>query len=103
MLEIVKHIQTYWSDNSVSCTVYYRYEELAGITEWLTENYQNCVKSCSFMLYSEHGFAQAPLEELTEEQYLELTAPLTALTAATDSGGELMDDLECSSGGCPIR
>jgi hypothetical protein len=47
-LEIVKRLQTEWSDNAVSCTVYYRPHELDSIKEWLAENYTNSVKSVSF-------------------------------------------------------
>src|SRR5690606_12611541 len=55
-LEWVKRLQTDWSDNSVSCTVYYRPEELEDIKKYLAKNYNKNFKSLSFLLHSGHGF-----------------------------------------------
>lgn len=101
-LETVKWLQEVWSDNSVSCTVYYRKEELPEIRKYLKKNYKNNHKSLSFLLHNEHGFKQAPLEEITKEQYEELVAKTRLITAISslDIG---LDDNECASGACPIR
>ena len=100
-LEAVKWLQTVWSDNSVSCTVYYRKEELPEIKEYLKKNYKNSHKSLSFLLHSEHGFAQAPYEEITKEQY----AVYVARTKLIDYVEEAMIGLDddCATGACPIR
>lgn len=101
-LETVRWLQEVWSDNSVSCTVYYRKEELPEIRKYLKKNYKNGHKSLSFLLHSEHGFKQAPLEEITKEQYDALVASTKPITGidASDLG---LDDSECASGACPIR
>ena len=101
-LETVKWLQEVWSDNSVSCTVYYRKEELPEIRKYLKKNYKNNHKSLSFLLHNEHGFKQAPLEEITKEQYDDLVAKTRLITAISslDIG---LDDNECASGACPIR
>ena len=101
-LETVKWLQEVWSDNSVSCTVYYRPEELPEIKKYLKKNYRNNHKSLSFLLHSEHGFKQAPLEEITEEQYNEMVAS-TRIISAIDEANIGLDDAECSTGACPIR
>lgn len=101
-LETVKWLQEVWSDNSVSCTVYYRPEELPEIKKYLKKNYKTNHKSLSFLLHSEHGFKQAPLEEITEEQYNELVANTRTITAI-DEANIGLDDAECSTGACPIR
>lgn len=101
-LETVKWLQEEWSDNSVSCTVYYRKEELPEIRKYLKKNYKNNHKSLSFLLHNEHGFKQAPLEEITKEQYDELVAN-TRLITTIDSLDIGLDDSECASGACPIR
>lgn len=101
-LETVKWLQENWSDNSVSCTVYYRKEELPEIRKYLKKNYKNNHKSLSFLLHNEHGFKQAPLEEITKEQYDELVAK-TSLITSIDSLDIGLDDSECASGACPIR
>lgn len=100
-LEYVKELQTNWSDNSVSCTVYYRKEELPEIKKWLTENYENSVKTVSFLLHSDHGFKQAPIEEITKEQYEALMSKVTPL-GEFSTAHTVDKDLECAGGSCPI-
>lgn len=101
-LQEVKKLQKDWSDNSVSCTVYYRKEELPEIREYLAENYKDNHKSLSFLLHNEHGFDQAPLEEITKEQYDSLVANTRIITSIK---GDLEFDgaEECASGVCPIK
>ncbi len=101
-LEMVKWLQTVWSDNSVSCTIYYKKEELPEIRKYLKKNYKTNHKSLSFLLHSEHGFKQAPLEEITEEAYNALVAS-TQLITAIGEGNIGLDDAECATGACPIR
>lgn len=100
-LETVKWLQEVWSDNSVSCTVYYRKEELPEIKKYLAKNYKNNHKSLSFLLHSDHGFKQAPYEEITKEEYDALVAKTTLITSISDAmfdGGD-----ECASGACPVK
>lgn len=100
-LEWVRKLQTEWSDNSVSCTVYYRKEELPVIREYLERNYNKNFKSLSFLLHSEHGFVQAPFEEITKEQYEKMVKNTRIIESI---GYEIdMDDDECATGACPIR
>lgn len=101
-LETIKRLQTEWSDNSVSCTVYYKREELPAIREYLANNYNKSIKTVSFLLHNEHGFDQAPLEEITEEQYNEMVANTKTITSF-DAFIDFDDSLECESGACPIR
>ena len=100
-LEVVKWLQAEWSDNSVSCTVYYRKEELPEIKKYLAKNYKNNHKSLSFLLHNEHGFKQAPLEEITKKTYDALVVSTRLITKVEDASFE--GDLECSSGHCPIK
>jgi ribonucleotide reductase alpha subunit len=101
-MEYVKRLQTEWSDNAVSCTVYYKIEELPEIKKWLKKNYNKSVKTMSFLLHQDHGFAQAPYEEITKEQYEEYHARVKPITS-----GNVVDDgiesMECASGICPIK
>ena len=100
-LKVVRDIQKDWSDNSVSCTVYYRKEELPEIKKYLAKHYTNNHKSLSFLLHSDHGFRQAPYEEITKEQYDDMVAR-TTLISTIDNGDIGLDD-ECATGVCPIR
>lgn len=101
-LNYVKRLQTEWSDNSVSCTVYYRKEELPNIKEWLRENYDDGVKTISFLLHSEHGFVQSPYEPITKEQYEELKKKVKPITSVEVSENEMELD-SCESGMCPVK
>ena len=106
-MEFVKRLQTEWSDNSVSVTVYYRKEELPEIKEWLRKNYNDSVKTISFLLHSDHGFLQAPLEEITKERYEEMvrnTRPIVSTEGICfTSEDEKNIGEECVSGACPMR
>lgn len=102
-LNIVKELQKNWSDNAVSVTVYYKLDELPSIQEWLNKNYNENIKSLSFLLHSEHGFVQAPLEEITEEQYLSYKQRTIPIHSIDIKETDLLDSLECSSGVCPIK
>lgn len=100
-LEWVKKLQTDWSDNSVSCTVYYKLEELPQIREYLRQNYSYSFKSLSFLLHKDHGFKQAPLEEIDEATYNALVAQVKLITSVSDA--EFESDDECAAGACPVR
>jgi hypothetical protein len=101
-LEYVKRLQTEWSDNSVSCTVYYRMEELEDIKKYLKKNYNSSFKSLSFLLHSDHGFLQAPYEEISEELYNEMVTFTTVITGVSGDVDFDSSD-ECVSGACPIK
>lgn len=103
-LEMIKYLQTNWSDNSVSCTVYYRLEELEDIKKWLNDNFRNNVKTCSFLLHNDHGFKQAPFEEITKEKYEELIKKVIPITSGNIDIEESVDySAECANGVCPIK
>lgn len=102
-MNFVKELQTKWSDNAVSCTVYYKKEELSAIKEWLKNNYNNNVKTVSFLLHNDHGFDQAPYEEITKEKYEELVAKTKPITAVEVKESDLLDSAECLTGACPVK
>jgi hypothetical protein len=101
-LELVKLLQTKWSDNSISVTVYFKKEELPEIKKWLKDNYKDGIKSVSFLLHKEHGFKQSPYEEITEEKYKELMNNIKPIQSIM-IGNEHIDFEECSKGSCPIK
>ena len=100
-LELLKTMQKVWSDNAVSVTVYYKKEEIAEIKKWLKENYKDSVKSVSFLLHNEHGFTQAPYEEITEEKYHQISSKIKPLSHVNAEGA--LDMQECETGACPIK
>ena len=103
-LNVIKDLQTNWSDNSVSVTIYYRLHELEEIKEWLIKNFRTNIKTCSFLLHNEHGFKQAPFEEISKETYEEMikkVIPITSGNINSQSDNELTSD--CAGGACPVR
>ncbi len=102
-LDLIKKIQSDWSDNAVSCTVYYKKEELGEIKDWLGKHYKNNIKSVSFLLHNDHGFDQAPYEEIDENTYNEISSKVKGISSLQISKGNVLQDLECEGGACPIR
>ena len=102
-LELVKKLQKIWSDNSISVTVYYKKEELNDIKKWMKENYKNNIKSVSFVLHREHGFKQAPYEEIDEIRYNNLINTVKPLHNIEIKDSEELDIEECEKGSCPIK
>ena len=100
-LRMIRIFQTIWSDNSVSCTVYFKKDELPEIRKYLGNHYSDMHKSLSFLLHDEHGYPQAPYEEISEEQYGELVAKTRVISQVSSAEYESND--ECASGVCPIR
>lgn len=104
-LETVKKLQEVWSDNAVSVTAYYSEEELSELKKWLEKNYQNSIKSVSFLLRQKHGFKQAPYEEVDKEIYEKMKSKVKSINPIDFDGiGEVaLEGLECEGGACPIK
>ena len=106
-LEMVKFMQTQWSDNCISSTITYKPSELNDIKAWLAENYKENIKSVSFLLYSDHKFRQAPYEPITKKQYDEIVKKHKPLKIERFSdfqeSEELVGALACIKGACPVR
>jgi ribonucleotide reductase alpha subunit len=101
-MDMVRRMQSEWSDNSVSCTVYYKKEDMEDIKEYLRKHFKNEIKTVSFLLYYGHGFDQAPYETITKEQYEDMvgkTKPITSVEFKEDE----MELQECATGACPIK
>jgi ribonucleotide reductase alpha subunit len=101
-MDMVRKMQAEWSDNSVSCTVYYRKEDIEDIKAYLKEHFRHEMKTVSFLLYYGHGFDQAPYETITKEQYEEMAAKTTPITSVEVKEDDMTVD-ECASGACPIK
>lgn len=101
-LDNVREMQRVWSDNSVSCTVYYKKEDIEDIKGYLAEHFTNEMKTVSFLLYHGHGFVQAPYETINEQEYNQMVAKTTPITSIEikETDFEVVD---CEGGSCPIK
>ena len=70
--------QRVWSDNQVSITITFKPEEANQIKHVL-QFCEDKLKSASFLPIKEHGYKQAPYEEITKEQYEAMTAKIKPL------------------------
>lgn len=103
-LEWVKSMQTVWSDNAVSVTVYYKKEELPLIKEWLSKHYDNSIKSVSFLLHIDHNFPLPPYEEITKEEYEKTSLKLDLSIPLQISASQLEIEVDdCATGACPVK
>lgn len=102
-LSMVRFMQSEWSDNSVSVTAYYRKEDLPQLRKYLEENFKDNFKTLSFLLYSGHGFAQAPFEPITKAQYDYLAQRVKPITSLEIDEEDLEELGACGIGGCPIK
>jgi adenosylcobalamin-dependent ribonucleoside-triphosphate reductase len=103
-LEMVKKLQEVWSDNAVSVTAYYSDSELGELKKWLSENYENGIKSVSFLLRQKHGFKQAPYEEITKEAYENKKSKVKSIMKLNHNiGSDTLEGIECEGGACPIK
>lgn len=100
-LDVLKMAQKYWSDQSVSVSVYYNKDEITKIKDWLRSNLSE-IKTISFLCHSDHGFVQAPKEAITEAQYTKLSAKVKNIEIDSIESGDL-ESLECVGGVCPVK
>lgn len=100
-LDVLIKAQKYWSDQAVSVTVYYKKDEINKIKEWLNDNLKN-IKTVSFLCHNEHGFKQAPLEAIDKETYEKSIDKIKELDIDSIDG-DMLSDLECEGGICPVR
>ena len=101
-MNLQRVLQENWADNAVSVTIYIHSGELENVKMYLKANWST-MKSVSFLPHSEHGFDQAPLEEITEEEYRVMRENITDGPIYLMGGTSEMVDDDCVSGACPIR
>jgi hypothetical protein len=74
-LTLVKELQYYWADNSVSATVTVKDEEKKDLA-WAIEFFSAKVKALSFLPLDNHSYIQAPYQECTKEEFESYSASL---------------------------
>ena len=75
-------LQKYWSDNQVSITVTFKKDEAKRLNDVL-QTCEDKLKGISFLPLSEHGYDQAPYEEITKEEYDKRVSELKVVDLAS--------------------
>jgi len=66
--ELLACLQTWWSDNQVSCTITFKKSEEDKIAS-LLKKYKNVYKSLSLLPLDDHVYPQSPEEIISEDRY----------------------------------
>ncbi|MFX1306645.1 MAG: ATP cone domain-containing protein [Promethearchaeota archaeon] len=93
--------QKYWSDNQVSITITFKDKEANQIKHVL-ECYEDKLKSVSFLPIKEHGYKQAPYEEITKERYEEIISNLKPFNL-DETKDRAIGEKFCDSDRCEVR
>ncbi len=99
-LSLVRELQHYWSDNSVSCTITVKDGEKADI-ENAIRYYAPYVKTLSFLPLVNHKYAQAPYQEIDKETYEKYVAGLKPLSL-TMHEGSIKGSKFCTNDTCEV-
>jgi ribonucleoside-diphosphate reductase alpha chain len=71
-LELWKIYADAWCDHNPSQTIYYTDDEFLKIGAWMWENFDN-IGGLSFFPHSDNIYENAPYQEITEDEYNQLT------------------------------
>jgi ribonucleoside-diphosphate reductase alpha chain len=96
-------MQRHYSDNMVSCTVYFDKETEGNQIEQMLGQYIHLIKSVSMLPHTEAGaYAQMPYEGITKEQYEERLKNLKAIDWSSFCKSDGMDSKFCTNESCDI-
>lgn len=96
-----------WTEHNPSCTITYRADEVVDLVAWVVKN-KDKIGGLSFFPASDAIYAQAPFEEITQEQYEELIAEFPDVDYSQIYVHELEDmttaaqELACFAGSCEV-
>lgn len=100
-LELAAQMQAYWSDNAVSITVTIKPKEKQDLARALSM-YESRLKSVSFLPLTDHQYKQAPYEEITEEEYKELTSKLKRYKLGALDEEDKIEEKFCDGDVCVV-
>lgn len=96
-------LQRHYSDNMVSCTVYFDKETEGKQIEQMLGQYIHLIKSVSMLPHTEAGaYAQMPYEGISKEQYQERLANIKSIDWAKFCNSDGNDSKFCSNDSCDI-
>ena len=99
--------QQNWCEHNPSITVYVKNDEWLDVGAWVYKHLDQ-LGGVSFLPSSDHVYAQAPYQDITEEQYTKAAAEFPVLNWEQFSSYEVddasmnMHELACVSGHCEL-
>ena len=104
-LELWAKYQEHWCEHKPSITVYYRDSDFLEIGNWVYNNFDT-ISGISFLPYDDHSYAQAPYEQITEEEYNEMVKDFPTEfdwnLNESDDFTEGAQTLACVGGACEL-
>lgn len=105
-LELYLKYKNYWCEHNPSITVYVKEEEWPRVGAFVFDNFKDII-GVTFLPYSDHIYKQAPYQEISKEEFLELkkkipnTLDWEKLVEDSDNttGSQ---ELACVSGVCSV-
>ena len=67
--------QRHWCEHKPSVTISVKEDEWMDVGAWVFTNFDE-VSGISFLPFSEHTYQQAPYQDITQDQFLELSAQM---------------------------
>lgn len=114
LLERVRKFNTEWvrkghrkgaNTNNVSATISIKEDEWEAVGQWMWK-YKETFNGLSVLPYFGGNYVQAPFEDITKEQFEEMTSHLHNIDLTKviemDDNTELMEQVACSGGACEI-
>lgn len=92
-LEWYKKLKTNWCEHNASITVYVKDEEWFEVGNWVYKNW-DIINGVAFLPFDGGKYQQAPYEELTKEQYVEMHKNMPFINYSKLSSYELEDSSE---------
>lgn len=108
-LEHYKMMMDNYIEQNQSITISYSPDEVPAIIDWLHENWDHYV-GVSFLLRADPtktaedlGHPYLPQQPVTKAEYDAYVSTLLPVDIDADTGDEMLDVDDCSTGACPIR
>lgn len=113
-LSAIEHLETWlvyqrhWCEHKPSITVTVKEDEWMEVGAWVYKHFDE-VSGISFLPYSDHTYKQAPYQDATEEEYLEILAKMPSEIRwddiafyETEDGTTGSQEFSCMAGNCEI-
>lgn len=97
-------LQREWSDNMVSCTVYFDKEKEGDQIEHMLAQFAPVIKSVSMLPHTDVGaYAQMPYEGISKAEYEKRLKALNTIDWSTFGGSDGQDSRFCTTESCEIE